>query len=68
MNIAAQKLGRPDGLSVLEPLGNVLRWVPPASAMSAVEDAGHGSYGRAVAGLALTALALACCCGGGSAP
>ncbi|MFJ9406361.1 transporter [Streptomyces sp. NPDC101393] len=59
VNIAAQRLGRPDGLSVLEPLGNVLRWVPPASAMSAVEDAGNGSYGRAVAGLALTALALA---------
>ncbi|UKY52188.1 transporter [Streptomyces inhibens] len=58
VNIAAQKLGRPDGLSVLEPLGNVLRWVPPASAVSAVEDAGHGAYGRAVAGLALTALAL----------
>ena len=58
VNIAAQKLGRPDGLSVLEPLGDVLRWVPPASAMSAVEDAGHGAYGRAAAGLALTALAL----------
>ncbi|REK84730.1 transporter [Streptomyces inhibens] len=58
VNIAAQKLGRPDGLSVLEPLGNVLRWVPPASAVSAVEDAGHGAYGRAAAGLALTALAL----------
>lgn len=58
VNIAAQKLGRPDGLSVLEPLGNVLRWVPPASAISAVEDAGRGAYGRALAGLALTALAL----------
>ncbi|MER7155392.1 transporter, partial [Streptomyces lydicus] len=33
VNIAAQKLGRPDGLSVLEPLGQVLRWVPPASAI-----------------------------------
>lgn len=58
VNIAAQKLGRPDGLSVLEPLGDVLRWVPPASAISAVEDAGQGAYGRALAGLALTALAL----------
>ncbi|MEU9487302.1 transporter [Streptomyces decoyicus] len=58
VNIAAQKLGRPDGLSVLEPLGTVLRWVPPASAVSAVEDAGHGAWGRALAGLALTALAL----------
>ncbi|MGW7575191.1 transporter [Streptomyces sp. NPDC054765] len=58
VNIAAQKLGRPDGLSALEPLGKVLRWVPPASAVGAVEDAGHGAYGRALAGLALTALAL----------
>ncbi|MFJ9854174.1 transporter [Streptomyces sp. NPDC101150] len=58
VNIAAQKLGRPDGLAVLEPLGDVLRWVPPASAISAVEDAGQGAYGRAAAGLALTALAL----------
>ncbi|WP_336051341.1 transporter [Streptomyces sp. CA2R101] len=58
INIAAQKLGRPDGLSVLEPVGEVLRWVPPASAVSAVEDAGHGAYGRALAGLALAALAL----------
>ncbi|WP_260636187.1 transporter [Streptomyces angustmyceticus] len=59
VNIAAQKLGRPDGLSVLEPVGTVLRWVPPASAVGAVEDAGHGAYGRALAGLALTAVALA---------
>ncbi|MFI9047885.1 transporter [Streptomyces sp. NPDC053427] len=58
VNIAAQKLGRSDGLSVLEPLGEVLRWVPPASAISAVDDAGQGAYGRAAAGLALTALAL----------
>ncbi|MEU8915699.1 transporter [Streptomyces nigrescens] len=58
VNIAAQKLGRPDGLSVLEPLGNILRWVPPVSAVGAVDDAGHGEYGRALAGLGLTVLAL----------
>ncbi|WP_411137684.1 transporter [Streptomyces sp. C10] len=58
VNIAAQKLGRPDGLSVLEPLGNILRWVPPVSAVGAVDDAGHGAYGRALAGLGLTVLAL----------
>ncbi|MFG2398743.1 transporter [Streptomyces lydicus] len=58
VNIAAQKLGRPDGLAVLEPLGQVLRWVPPASAIGAVEDAGRGAYGRALAGLVLAALAL----------
>ncbi|MFE7318619.1 transporter [Streptomyces sp. NPDC057555] len=59
VNVAAQRLGRPDGLSVLEPLGGVLRWVPPASALAAVDDAGHGSYGRAAVGLGLTVLALA---------
>ncbi|BCK69174.1 transporter [Streptomyces libani subsp. rufus] len=59
VNIAAQKLGRPDGLAVLEPLGDILRWVPPVSAVAAVDDAGHGAYGRALAGLGLTVLALA---------
>ncbi|MEK2477525.1 MULTISPECIES: transporter [Streptomyces] len=59
VNIAARQLGSPDGLSVLEPLGEVLRWVPPASALGAVDDAGHGAYGRAAAGLALAVVALA---------
>ncbi|MFJ9619097.1 transporter [Streptomyces noursei] len=59
VNIAARQLGSPDGLSVLEPLGEVLRWVPPASALGAVDDAGHGAYGRAAAGLALAIAALA---------
>ncbi|MFI5523170.1 transporter [Streptomyces platensis] len=58
VNIAAQKLGRPDGLAVLEPLGDILRWVPPVSAVAAVDDAGHGAYGRALAGLGLAVLAL----------
>ncbi|MFF4602848.1 transporter [Streptomyces sp. NPDC001339] len=58
-NLAVQRLGRPDSLPVLESLGNALRWIPPASAISAVDDAGHGAYGRAAAGLALTVLALA---------
>ncbi|MEU8683224.1 transporter [Streptomyces sp. NPDC048611] len=58
VNLAAQKLGQPDGLSVLEPLGDVLRWVPPVSAIGAVDDIGHGAYGRALAGLGLTVLAL----------
>ncbi|MFE7544222.1 transporter [Streptomyces platensis] len=58
VNIAAQKLGRPDGLAVLEPLSGILRWVPPVSAVAAVDDAGHGAYGRALTGLGLTVLAL----------
>ncbi|WP_274913871.1 transporter [Streptomyces sp. WZ-12] len=58
VNVAGQRLGRAGGLAALEPVGEVLRWIPPASALSAVDDAGHGSYGRAAAGLALTVLAL----------
>ncbi|MGW8556993.1 transporter [Streptomyces tubercidicus] len=58
VNIAAQKLGRSDGLAVLEPLGDILRWIPPASAVGAVDDAAQGAYGRALAGLGLTVLAL----------
>ncbi|GAA2575977.1 transporter [Streptomyces tubercidicus] len=58
VNIAAQKLGRSDGLAVLEPLGDILRWIPPVSAVGAVDDAAHGAYGRALAGLGLTVLAL----------
>ncbi|WP_052230077.1 hypothetical protein [Streptomyces sp. CT34] len=58
VNLAARRLG-PEGLSVLEPVAHVLRWVPPASAIGAVDDAGHGAYGRAAAGLALTVAALA---------
>ncbi|MEV0603505.1 transporter [Streptomyces sp. NPDC050315] len=58
VNLAAQKLAQSQGLAVLEPAAAVLRWIPPASAVDAVDAAGRGAYGRAVFGLALTALAL----------
>jgi len=58
VNIGVQKLSAPDGLSVLEPAAAVLRWVPPASALDAVSSAAEGSYGLALAQLALTAAAL----------
>lgn len=58
VNLGAQKLSGPDGLAVLEPLAAVLRWVPPISAVDAVDAASSGAYGRAVVGLALAALAL----------
>ncbi|MET9291162.1 transporter [Streptomyces sp. NPDC003077] len=58
VNIGVQKLARPDGLSVLEPVADVLRWIPPASAIDAVDAAGTGAYGRAALGLGLAALAL----------
>ncbi|OKI09997.1 transporter [Streptomyces sp. CB02923] len=59
VNIGTQKLfGSGGGLSALESVSDVLRWVPPASAVDAVRAASEGSYGRAVLGLALAAVAL----------
>ncbi|MEU4200931.1 transporter [Streptomyces sp. NPDC045470] len=59
VNVGTQKLfGSGAGLSALEPVSDILRWVPPASAVDAVQAASEGSYGRAVLGLALAAVAL----------
>ncbi|MGW0814266.1 transporter [Streptomyces viridiviolaceus] len=57
VNFGAQRLGS-SGLEQLDPAAGVLRWVPPASAIGAVDAASDGSYGIAVAQLALTAAAL----------
>ncbi|MFK0030215.1 transporter [Streptomyces xinghaiensis] len=59
VNLGVQKLSEPGGLRVLEPAADVLRWVPPASALDAVRAAGAGSYATAAAQLALTGAALA---------
>ncbi|MGX4691459.1 transporter [Streptomyces sp. JNUCC 63] len=58
VNFGMQQLGS-TGLGRLDPVADVLRWVPPASAVGAVDSASRGSYGVAVAQLALTAAALA---------
>ncbi|MEU9913551.1 transporter [Streptomyces sp. NPDC051001] len=58
VNFGAQRLGS-SGLAELDPAGEVLRWVPPASAIGAVESVSEGSYGAAVVQLALSAAALA---------
>ncbi|NNN37518.1 transporter [Streptomyces sp. S3(2020)] len=58
VNFGAQRLGS-SGLAQLDPAAEVLRWVPPASAIGAVESASEGSYGVAVVQLALSAGALA---------
>ncbi|MFH8984364.1 hypothetical protein [Streptomyces varsoviensis] len=58
VNLGVQKLTGPDGLGVLEPVATVVRWLPPASSLQAVDAASDGSYGRAAAGLAVTAAAL----------
>ncbi|MEV7982074.1 transporter [Streptomyces sp. NPDC086519] len=59
VNFGAQSLGSA-GLGQLAPVADVVRWLPPASAIGAVRSASEGSYGTAVLqlGLALAALAL----------
>ncbi|MYW68027.1 transporter [Streptomyces sp. SID8379] len=59
VNFGVQRLGSSGGLSALDPARDVLRWVPPASAIGAVDAASKGSYGTAVLQLALCAAALA---------
>ncbi|MCN9243271.1 transporter [Streptomyces sp. RY43-2] len=58
VNFGAQRLGS-GGLAQLEPVWNIVRWVPPASAIGAVESVSQGSYGVGVAQLLLSAAALA---------
>ncbi|MEV6128248.1 transporter [Streptomyces violaceusniger] len=59
VNLGAQQLGGKNGLAVLEPAAQVLRWVPPAAAIDAVQSVTDGAYGVAAAQFALTAGALA---------
>ncbi|EXU64668.1 transporter [Streptomyces sp. PRh5] len=59
VNLGAQQLGGKNGLSVLEPASEVLRWVPPAAAVDAVQGVSDGAYGVAAAQFALTVAALA---------
>ncbi|MFB8030061.1 transporter [Streptomyces sp. NPDC056465] len=59
VNFAAQSLGRAGGLSSLEPVADVVRWLPPASALGAVASASEGAYGEALVQLLLPVLALA---------
>ncbi|MFG2329566.1 transporter [Streptomyces sp. NPDC048604] len=58
VNFGAQRLGRAGGLYVLDPAAEVVGWLPPASALAAVDAASEGAYGRAAAGLLLAAAAL----------
>ncbi|MEU4178105.1 transporter [Streptomyces sp. NPDC026589] len=59
VNFGAQRLGRAGGLSALEPAGDVVRWLPGASAVASVDAASDGAYGVALAQLLITAAALA---------
>lgn len=58
VNFGAQRLGRAGGLSALDPAADVVRWLPPASAIGSVESASQGSYGRAAVQLLLSVAAL----------
>ncbi|MCM2393312.1 transporter [Streptomyces sp. CWNU-1] len=58
VNFGAQSLSNAGGLSALEPVADVVRWVPPASAIGAIDSASDGSYGVALAQLALSVAAL----------
>ncbi|MEV8623984.1 transporter [Streptomyces sp. NBC_01268] len=58
VNFGAQRLSQAGGLSAVEPAAEVVGWLPPASAISAVDAAGEGDYAVAAAKLLLTAAAL----------
>ncbi|MFE2516099.1 transporter [Streptomyces mirabilis] len=58
VNFGAQRLGSAGGLSRLDPAADVLRWVPPGSAIGAVDAMSRGSYGVGVAQLVLSVAAL----------
>ncbi|MFJ2392744.1 transporter [Streptomyces sp. NPDC087843] len=59
VNFGAQRLGSAGGLAELDPVADVLRWVPPASAIGAVDSVSEGSYGAGAVQLALGVAALA---------
>jgi ABC-2 type transport system permease protein len=59
VNFAAQRLSDSGGLSALTPAADIVRWLPPASAIGAVDSVSEGAYGRAVPQLLLTVAALA---------
>ncbi|WP_069171280.1 transporter [Streptomyces griseus] len=59
VNFGAQRLGQAGGLSALEPAADVVRLLPPASALAAVESASEGAYASAAAQVLLSVLALA---------
>ncbi|MFF8913649.1 transporter [Streptomyces sp. NPDC015032] len=58
VNFGAQRLGRAGGLASLDPAADVVRWLPPASAIGAVDSASRGSYGQAAGQLLLAVAAL----------
>lgn len=59
VNFGVQRIGSSDaGLGELDPAADVVGWIPPASALSAVRATGEARYGVAAAQLALSVVAL----------
>ncbi|MFD3943107.1 transporter [Streptomyces sp. NPDC058579] len=58
VNFGAQRLSRAGSLEALEPAGNIVGWLPPASAVAAIDSASEGDYALAAAQLLLTVAAL----------
>ncbi|MCJ1681475.1 transporter [Streptomyces sp. APSN-46.1] len=58
-NFATQRLFEDGGLARLEPVEEVVRWLPPATAVGMVDSASEGSYGIAAAQLVLSLAAPA---------
>lgn len=58
VNFGAQRLSRAGGLSSLEPAAAVVSWLPPASAIAAMDSASKGDHAVAAAQLLLTVAVL----------
>ncbi|WP_330297051.1 transporter [Streptomyces sp. NBC_00503] len=58
-NFAGQRLFQSGGLEKLQPAEEIVRWLPPASAIGMVDSASEGSYGMAAGQLLVTLAALA---------
>ncbi|MFD3794441.1 MULTISPECIES: hypothetical protein [Streptomyces] len=58
VNFGAQRLGQAGGLSALDPVAAVVRWLPGASAVASVDAASDGAYAVAAAQLLISVAAL----------
>jgi ABC-2 type transport system permease protein len=59
VNLSVSRLSGEGDIGPVETMADVVRWLPPASALDAVRAAGEESYGVAALGLGSTAAALA---------
>ncbi|MFD0315698.1 transporter [Streptomyces flavalbus] len=58
VNFGVQRVGTA-GLGQLDPFADVVRWIPPASAIDAVDSMSQGAYGTGLLQLALSGAAVA---------